>query len=83
MRTEEAYGGGEVIEALVHPPLVLGQVPPAAGEWLGVSDAHEEEGEEHGDEASARRPHLLQSSRRRETFPFRCLFWFWGAAGPV
>lgn len=72
-----------MIEALVHPPLVLGQVSAAAGERRGVRDAGEEEGEENGDEASARRPHLLQPSHRlrstrRETFlsgpPFLCLF---------
>jgi hypothetical protein len=59
------YGGGEVVEALVHPPLVLGQVPAASGGGggrPGLGDAREEEGEEKGDEASARPHHRLPLS---------------------
>jgi len=56
--------GGEVVEALLHPPLVLGQVPAASGGSgrPGLGEAREEEGEEEGDEASARTHHRLRLS---------------------
>jgi len=63
---ELTYSGGEVVEALLHPPLVLGQVPAASGGGgggrPGLGEAREEEGEEEGDEASARTHHRLRLS---------------------
>ena len=55
---ELTHSGGEVVEALVHPPLVLRKVPAAGGCGGGdpLGCAREEEGEEEGDDASAR-PH--------------------------
>lgn len=61
------HGGGEVVEALVHPPLVLRKVP-AAGDRLG--GAREEEGEEEEDDASAR-PHHRCPPLRLKFLPFR------------
>ena len=39
---ELTYSGGEVVEALLHPPLVRGQVPAASGGRPGLGDAREE-----------------------------------------
>jgi hypothetical protein len=43
---ELTYSGGEVVEALLHPPLVRGQVPAASGGGgggrPGLGDAREE-----------------------------------------
>lgn len=75
---ELTYSGGEVVEELAHPPLVLGQVPAAAaaaaggGERPDLDGAREEEGEKEGDEASARAHHRLPIFRQTEnSIPFR------------
>jgi hypothetical protein len=66
------HGGGEVVEALVHPPLVLRKVPAAGGCGGGdrLGGAREEEGEEEEDDANAR-PHHRCPPLRLKILPFR------------